>query len=165
MARVIPNKNTWIGWNTNAPVSMAAPTTTWIDACTNLTPWVVSLTATSQGNLLPTPAFDSLFETSIPGTIQGSFTMDCYRDDASDTAWTTLYRGVAGYICISRFTTAGATYDSTTKKPGNLAKVEVWPIRVSSRSMQAATSNQVQIFQVTAGVSIEPDENATVATG
>lgn len=160
MARVIPNKNTWIGWTTAAISNIAAPTAAEINACTNLTPWVVSLTASSQGNLLPTPAFDSLFETSIPGTVQGSFTMDCYRDDAADTAWTTLTRGTAGYIIVSRF---GGTGDAGTKKPAAGNKVEVWPIRVSSRSMQAATSNQVQIFQVTAGVSVEPAEDATVA--
>lgn len=162
MARVIPNQNTWIGFTATAPASLAAPTTAEINGCTNLTPWVVSLTASSQGNLLPTPAFDSLFETSIPGTVQGSFTMDCYRDETTDTAWTTLPRAQAGYIIISRFAKSGGTYDSITKKPGSGAPVEVWPIRVSSRSMQAATSNQVQIFQVTAGVSVEPNENATV---
>jgi hypothetical protein len=157
MARVIPNQNTWIGFTATAPASLAAPSTAEINGCTNLTPWVVSLTASSQGNLLPTPAFDSLFETTIPGTVQGSFTMDCYRDDSADTAWNALPRATTGFIIISRFGGTGGSAKPTT---GN--KVEVWPVRVSSRSMQAATSNQVQIFQVACGVSITPDENATV---
>ena len=157
MARVIPNQNTWIGFAASVS-NIAAPTTSEINAAVNLTGYVVSLTASTTGNQLPTPAFDSLFETTIPGTVQGSFTMDCYRDDTADTAWTTLPRATAGYIIISRFGGTGGNQKPTT---GN--KVEVWPIRVTSRSMQAANSNQVQIFQVTAGVSVTPNENATVA--
>jgi hypothetical protein len=156
MARVIPNQNTYICFASSVS-NIAAPTTAEINGATNLTPFVVSLTASTQGNLLPTPAFDSLFETTIPGTVQGSFTMDCYRDDSADTAWTTLPRATTGYVIISRFGGTGGSAKPTT---GN--KVEVWPIRVSSRSMQAATSNQVQIFQVACGVSTTPNENATV---
>lgn len=157
MARVIPNQNTWIGFATSVS-NIAAPTTAEINGAVNLTGFVVSLTASTTGNQLPTPAFDSLFETTIPGTVQGSFTMDMYRDDTVDTAWTTLPRGTTGYVIISRFGGTGGNQKPTT---GN--KVEVWPIRVTSRSMQAANSNQVQIFQVTAGVSVTPNENATVA--
>lgn len=157
MARVIPNQNTWIGFAVSV-ANLAAPTTVEINGAVNLTPFVVSLTASTTGNQLPTPAFDSLFETTIPGTVQGSFTMDMYRDDALDTGWLTLPRGTAGFIIISRFGGTGGN-----AKPTSTNKVEVWPIRVTSRSMQAANSNQVQIFQVTAGVSITPNESATVA--
>jgi hypothetical protein len=157
MARVIPNEKSYICFATTV-ANIAAPTALEITNGVNLTPFVVSLTASTQGNQLPTPAFDSLFETSISGTVQASFTMDCYRDDSADTAWTTLPRGTDGFVIISRFGGTG-----TDNKPIATNKVEVWPVRITSRSMQAMSSNQVQMFQVTCAVTTEPNENATVA--
>lgn len=159
MARIIPNENTWIGFTTTAPASLSAPTTAEIDACTVLTPYVVSLTASSQGNTVPTPNLDSLFETNVPGTNTASFTADFYRDDAADTAWTTLPRATKGYFIVSRFGGSG-----TNQKPtvGNV--VEVWPVWVTARTAGALASNTAQTFTVTAAVPVEPVENAIVSS-
>ncbi len=110
MARLIPNESTWVGWvdtitdTANLTVSDAE-----VSGATVLTPWLISLNASSTGNTVPTPSFDTLFETTIPGTVSAQFTADFYRDDADDTAWNTLPRGTDGYFIVSRFGGSGRT--------------------------------------------------------
>lgn len=159
--RVIPNKNSYICFASSLS-NYNAPAASEVNTAVNLTPFVVSYTASTNGNQLPTPAFDSLFETTISGTVTGTFTMDMYRDETTDTAWNTLPRTTTGYIIISRFVKNGSTYDSTTKKPGAGAPVEVWPIKVTARTMQAASSNQVQMFQCQFAVTAEPNEGVNL---
>lgn len=159
MAKIIPNGESWIGFATTL-ASKTAPTVANIDAATNFTPTLISITATSTGNSVPTPTLDTLFETNIPGTSSASFSADFYRDTVStvDTAYTTLVRGTAGFFLISRFGGGGPL-----KKP-NVAgnKVDVWPVRVISRASNALTSNTAQTFTVTCSVPDEPVEPATV---
>lgn len=156
MARLIPNERTWIGFAT-AVANIAAPTAAEITAATNLTGFCVSLNAASQGNTVPTPSFDTLFETSVPGTVQAQFQADFYRDDENDDAWETLPRGTDGFFIIARFGGTGAN-----NKPIATDHVEVWPVKVTSRTMQNLASNQVQMFSVQCSVPVEPDEDAAV---
>lgn len=159
MARLIPNESTWIGFATTiANATTLVPSAANVSGAVDLTSFVVSLNATSQGNTVPTPNFDSLFETSTPGTVTAQFSADFYRDDASDTAWTTLPRQTEGYFIISRFGGTG-----TGGLPVATNKVEVWPVTVTSRTMQNMSSNQVLMFSVTCAVTKEPNESATVS--
>jgi hypothetical protein len=161
MARLIPNENTWVGFlPAVASATLASVTTAEITAGKNLTPYLISFNASTQGNTVPTPTLDSLFETNIAGTVQATVTADFYRDDTvganGDLAWTTLPRKTKGYYVVSRFGTAGAT-------PGTGAKVEVWPILVVSRTMANMSNNSVMTFTVTCSVPQVPNEAATVA--
>lgn len=159
MARLIPNENTWVGFKASITDTVTlVPTAAECAAATDLTGFLISLNAASQGNTVPTPAFDTLFETSISGTNQASFTADFYRDDASDTAWTTLDRATTGYFVISRFGGSG-----TGNLPEAADTVEVWPVTITSRTMQNMSNNTVMTFSVTCSVPQEPNENATVA--
>jgi len=158
MARLIPNESTWVGFATSISSASLVPTAAEVSAAVDLTSFVVSLNATSQGNTVPTPNFDSLFETSTPGTVTAQFTADFYRDDAADTAWTTLPRQTEGYFIVSRFGGTG-----TNNKPVATNKVEVWPVTITARTMQNMASNQVLMFSVTCAVPKEPNENATVS--
>lgn len=157
MARIIPNENTWVGFATTV-ASKNAPTAANITAAIDLTHFVISINASSQGNTVPTPSFDTLFETSIAGTVQASFSADFYRDDTTDTAWTTLPRKATGYFIISRFGGAGAL-----NKPVAADKVEVWPVTIVSRTVANMSNNTVMTFTVTGSVPDEPAESATVA--
>lgn len=157
MARLIPNERTWIGFATTV-ANIAAPTAAEVAAATDLTGFCVSLNAASQGNTVPTPSFDTLFETSVPGTVQAQFQADFYRDDENDDAWDTLPRGTDGFFIISRFGGAGAD-----NLPIATDKVEVWPVKVTSRTMQNMASNQVQMFSVQCSVPVEPSEASTIA--
>jgi len=161
MSKLIPNENTWVGFDsvTDFPTNLDAPPAADVAGAVNLTPFVVSINASATGNTVPTPALDSLFETSVPGTSAATFQADFYRDDEDDTAWETLIRGQKGVFYISRFGGEGAN-----KMPIATNNVEVWPVIITSRSAAALSSNTAQTFTVTAAVTIEPAENATVAT-
>lgn len=157
MARLIPNDNTWVGFASSI-ANIHAPTAAEINAAINLTGFLISLNASSRGNTVPTPAFDTLFETTTTGTSAATFDADFYRDSAVDTAWTTFPRGTSGFFIISRFGGSGSL-----NKPTSSDHVEIWPIAVTSRTMANMSNNTVLTFTVSCAVNIEPDENATVA--
>jgi hypothetical protein len=115
-------------------------------------------TSSSRGNTVPTPSFDSLFETSTAGTSAATFDADFYRDDENDDAWELLPRGTRGFFIISRFGGAG-----TDNLPVATDEVEVWPVMVTSRTMANMSNNTVQTFTVSCAVTGEPDEDAVVA--
>ena len=159
MSKIIPNENSWIGFLPGtAIVDIDAPTAANIVAAVNLTPYLVSITASSTGNTVPTPSLDTLFETSVPGTTGAQFSADFYRDDEDDLAWETLPRGTKGYFLISRFGGTG-----TGRRPIATEELEVWPVVVTSRAAGALTSNTAQTFTVTCSVPEEPAEDAIVA--
>lgn len=137
----------------NSTANLGSPSVADVDACIDMTHFVASLNASAQGNAVPTPALDSLFETSILGTSQATFTADMYRDDENDVAWETLTRATKGYWYISRF---GGKPDSAGRK------LEVWPTTILSRAMANMANNTVESFTVTCAVPVEPAENAVV---
>ena len=160
MARIIPNEESWVGF---APVvaAIAAPKVSELTAAINLTKFLISINASSQGNIVPTPSIDTLFETSIAGTVQASFSADFYRDDAAlgDLAWDTLPRSTSGFFLISRFGGTG-----TDHMPAATQKLEVWPVLIVSRTMSNMSNNTVMTFTMTASVPAEPNEAAVVTT-
>lgn len=156
MSKVIPNEETAVRFVTTL-ANMNAPTVAELTLGVDLTPLLISITANSTGNTVPTPALDSLFETSIGGTSSAQFSADFYRDDVADTAWETLPRETKGYMVIQRF---GAN-ETRTFVAGD--EVEVWPIAVTSRSSGPLASNTAQTFTVMASVPVEPNEGALVA--
>lgn len=157
MTRMIPNENSYVAFATSIADAALNPTAAEVTAAVNLTHFLMGLNAATQGNTVPTPAFDTLFETTIIGTSQGSFSADFYRDDVADTAWDTLPRGTSGYFIVSRFGGSG-----TAAKPVAADVVEVWPVEIVSRSAANMANNTVQTFTVTAAVNIEPNEAAVV---
>jgi hypothetical protein len=156
MARIIPNENTWIGF-TAAAITNQAPTVAQIAAAKNLTGYCISLNASSRGNTVPTPAFDSLFETSTAGTSAATFDADFYRDDDIDEAWEALPRGTRGTFIIARF---GGTGTENLPIAGDI--VEVWTVMVTSRTMANMSSNTVLTFTASCSVNVEPNEDFTV---
>jgi hypothetical protein len=157
MARIIPNNNTYVAFLTTVASTTLVPTAAEITAGVNLTPFVISINATTTGNTVATPSFDTLFETSIQGTSTATFTADFYRESLVDTAWLTLPRGTNGFFVISRFGGTG-----TANKPVATNKVECWPVIVTSRAAQNLTNNTAQTFTVTCAVPVQPNEAAIV---
>jgi hypothetical protein len=158
MARIIPNENTWIGFSIAAISDISAPTAAQLAAAVDLTGYCISLNASSRGNTVPTPSFDSLFETSTAGTSAATFDADFYRDDEEDLAWETLPRGTRGTFFIARFGGTG-----TDNLPIATDEVEVWPVMITSRTMANMSSNTVLTFTASCSVNVEPDEAAIVA--
>jgi len=174
MSRVIPNEESWIGFLPDArPADLCAPTVAEIDDCIDLTCFVSSLNAGAQGNTVPTPSLCSLFETSVPGTSQATFTGEFYRDDDRaeavepaigaiiDLAWNTLPRKARGTFIIVRF---GCPKDAGTGVPTPVADVacEVWPVEITSRGAGPMASGTPLSFTMTGAVNVEPCEDAIV---
>lgn len=157
MARIIPNESTKVSFLTTIASGTLVPTVAEINAGVDLTKFVISINASTRGNVVQTPAFDSKFETSIPGTITSTFEADMYRDDVLDTAWLTLPRTTKGYFVVTRFGGTG-----TLGVPAIGTKVEVWPIVVVSRSATNLTSNTAQTFQIQCSVYAQPNEAAQI---
>ena len=160
MARIIPNENTWIGFlpGTTPLADIAAPTAANVAAAVDLTGYCISLNASARGNTVPTPSFDSLFETSTAGTSAATFDADFYRDDEDDEAWETLTRNTRGHFIIARFGGTGAD-----NLPISGDDVEVWPVMITSRTMANMSSNTVLTFTASCAVMEEPAEDAQVA--
>lgn len=132
---------------------IASPTVADVNNSVDLTRFCTSLNASSQGNNVPTPSLATLFEPSILGTSTATFTGDFYRDDTVDTAWEMLPRKTIGFMFVSRY---GQIPNTAGKH------CEVWPIRVTSRSMANMTNNTVETFTLTCAVPAEPNEDAVV---
>jgi hypothetical protein len=159
MAKIIPNQNTWIGFTTTlGDTTTLVPTDAEVTAATDVTPYVVSLNAASQGNVVPTPSLDKLFETSIPGTSQATFSGDFYRDDDNDAAWDLWERGERGYFIVSRYGGSGSNHEPSTA--GDVC--EVWPVFIVSKTMANLANNTVETFTLTCAVPEEPNEAAVV---
>lgn len=158
MARIIPNENTWVGFTSQAVSDIAAPSAAVVGACIDLTSYCISLNASARGNTVPTPSFDSLFETSTAGTSAATFDADFYRDDEDDLAWETLTRNERGHFIIARFGGSGAN-----NLPQSGDDVEVWPVMITSRTMANMASNTVLTFTASCAVMEEPAEDAKVA--
>jgi hypothetical protein len=157
MSRVIPNEHTYVAFLTTVAAATLIPTGAEITAGLDVTPFLMGINASSTGNTVPTPSFDSLFETTIVGTSQATFSADFYRDDEDDVAWEALPRGTSGFFVISRFGGSG-----TDQKPIVGDTVETWPVEVNSRTAANMANNAVQTFTVTCSVNIEPNEAATL---
>jgi hypothetical protein len=156
MARLIPNENTRVFFLLALADEDLNPTVAEIGTDgVELTDFLVTLDASTTGNTVPTPSFASLFETSISGTVTATFTAEFYRDDEDDLAWETLPRATDGFFVVSRFGFAG-------DDPVADDLVEVWPVRITSRSPMALTNNEVQRFGVEAAIPQEPNEDAVV---
>ena len=160
MGRIIPNEETWVGFAAAIADAALNPTEGEVAGAIDLTPMLMSINASAQGNQVPTPSFDSLFETSIIGTSQATFSADFYRDDVDDLAWETLPRATKGFFIISRFGGTG-----TDQEPELGQECEVWPVEVVSRTAAAMANNTVQSFTITCAVNIKPNESASVTGG
>ena len=156
MGRFIPNDNTWLGFSPTLTGTVDAPKVADITGAVDLTHWLTSINAAGTGSAVPTPAFDTKFEESIDGTVQGTFTADFYRDDEpdEDLAWTTLPRGTKGFFLISR----------SGGEPVALDRCEVWPVTVLSRAVPNETNNAPVTFTLTCSIPAEPGEDSVVAT-
>lgn len=165
MSKLIANNRCWVGFtDVDLPGEGATLviTAAQVAAATDLTPYLITLNASTQGNQVPTPALDSLFETSISGTVQATFTGDFYKDDEDDKAWETLHREAEGVFIVSRY--GGSDVAPNLNRPVAGDDVELWPIIVTARTAGALSSNTAQTFTLTASVPKEPNESATVAS-
>lgn len=139
--------------NLSAP-TVASITTTGED----VTPFLASLDTPLEGEAAPSPDLSSAFDKTVAGTFGGNVTAEMYREDlaADDLAWPLFIRNATGYLVIRRF--GGSTVAIAVAD-----EVEVWPVRVITRSPAAAERGAVQTFNVSFAALDDPVLDAVVA--
>lgn len=159
MARITPDGVTKVHFVVTI-ADPTAPTTTEIAAGTELTTFLTpaGIDTPLDGTEVDASDLSTAFDKSVPGTYGGSVTGEFYRDDASDDAWDALPRLTVGNLVFGRFGGSGTSGALTSGDA-----VEVWPVRVSSRSPMRIARNDVQRFVTNFATTDEPTLIATVS--
>jgi hypothetical protein len=129
MAKYAPPGISEVHWVTTI-ADYTAPTATELNAGTDLTAFVRSMPNLPRGlNLVDVATLDSKYEKRQVGTRGGDeLTVEFLRDDATDTASTTLVEDTAGFLTIARkaLATAGtfAIGDEVDVYPATIGSVE-----------------------------------------
>ncbi|WP_435970233.1 hypothetical protein [Streptomyces sp. Qhu_M48] len=120
---------------------------------TNLSDTISDVEGWSLENTpIDTPDMGSTFATTIPGEDKAdNSSITFYEDKVSDTIETLLSKGVTGYIAILRKGDVPAS-----------KSLDVFPIRVGSRSPSYSTASEPAKFKVTFGITEEPTLDAAV---
>ncbi|MFG3340530.1 hypothetical protein [Glycomyces sp. NPDC048151] len=140
--------------------ALAAPTTTEINAGDDIDGF---MTADGLVGFEPetaevdTTALSSTFDTKRPGRASFSGTMlRIKKQTGTDTTYTTLVRGVEGYIVVRRYTAASAAWTAADK-------VAVYPIQCGERRDLAPEANTTARYEVPTMITSSPSLNAVVA--
>lgn len=158
MARLIADGEVRIQFvpGENAIADPDAPTAVEINTGTDVTPHLASLDTPLEGEAVPSADLSSPFDKTVAGTYGGSMNGEFYRDDTADTAWGLFPRNTTGFFVIRRFGGSDVPIAATDE-------VEVWPIRVITRSPSPMTRNTVQMATVNFATLDEPSLEAVVA--
>jgi len=138
----------------------AAPTTGEIAAGTELTGFIspAGLNTPDEGQNTEASDLSSARDKKIPSTVSGDIELEAYRDNASDSAWTALARGTAGYLIVAPF---GGSGTAGALQAGD--SCEVWTVRVSNRNPLRYARGDALRFTCTMTVEADPVYAATVA--
>ncbi|MET9353610.1 hypothetical protein ABZY14_11500 [Streptomyces sp. NPDC006617] len=120
---------------------------------TNLSDTISDVEGWSLENTpIDTPDMGSTFATTIPGEDKAdNSSLTFYEDKVSDEIETLLSKGVIGFIAILR---KGDVPQSKS--------LDVFPVRVGSRSPSYSTASEPAKFKVTFGITDEPTLDAAV---
>lgn len=155
MARLIADGEVKMQW---APTvaDMTAPTAAEITAGDEITSFISSLETPLEGSAPDASDVSSAFNKTVAGTYGGSVSAEMYRDDTDDDAFAMFPRNTTGYLIIRRF--GGSDVDFAAAD-----EVEVWHLRVITRSPSNIDRETVQSFNVQFATLSEPEVEATVA--
>ena len=129
MAKYAPPGVSEVHWVTTI-TNYLAPTATQLNAGTDLTSFVRTMPGLPRGlNLVDVATLDSKYEKRQVGTRGGDeLSVEFLRDDAADTAFTTLTEDTAGFLVVARkaLATAGtfAIGDEVDVYPATVGSVE-----------------------------------------
>jgi hypothetical protein len=140
----------------------AAPTSTELEAGVDLTSFMVGdLDLPFEGSTAEAGDLSSKFNKTAPGDYGGQEGSATFHKDsvfASDTAWATLPRDTEGYLAVAPRGLA---------TPGTWAVddyVDLWPVTVLSRSLNAQARNTTTRFTVKFAITDEPLEDYKLLT-
>lgn len=153
MARIISNGEVRIVWAMT--VTPTAPTAAQIAAGTNITGFISSLDTPLDGNAVDASDLSSAFNKTVAGKFGGNVNAQMYRDDTADTAFALFPRNTTGYLVIRRI--GGSTNAIVATD-----EVDVWHLRVITRSDVPLDDESVQAFMVNFAAIDEPNINVAV---
>lgn len=107
-----------------------------------------------ENSPIDTPDMGSTFASAIPGEDKAdNSSLTFYEDKVSDSVETLLSKGVTGFVVILR------------KGDVPMSKsMDIFPVRVGSRSPSYSTASEPAKFKVTFGITHEPTLDAAVPT-
>lgn len=156
MARIISNGEVKIWWVTTI-ADTTAPTVAEIGAGTDVTGFMSSLDTPLDGNAVDSSDLSSAFNKTVAGKFGGNVNAQMYRDDTDDDAFILFPRNTTGFLVIRRF-------GGSDVAVGAGDEVDVWPLRVITRSDVPLDDESVQAFTANFAALDEPDIAVTVAT-
>jgi hypothetical protein len=135
------------------PASMTAVTRLELTAAEDLTDEIAEVNGFQLENqTIPTPDLGSTFESSIPGTDQAAnSSITFYEDEDDDEIETMLPKGQTGVVYILR----------KGDKPASNS-LDVFPVRVASRSPQFSAGNDPARFAVQFTITSKPELDTPV---
>lgn len=158
MARQTPDGLLKVHWVPTI-ANTAAPTVAELAAGTDLTPFLTpaGINLPDEGTEADSSDLSSERDKSVPSTIGGNPEAEFWRDDTTDTAWTTLARGTSGYLLVAIF--GGTGTDAALIATDTC---DVWTVRVSSRNRVRPARGETQRFQSVFANAADPAEDSTV---
>lgn len=158
MARIIADGEVRIEWVPGAAgiADPTAPTTTELGTGQDVTPFFSSMDTPLDGEATPAADLSSAFNKTVAGTFGGNVSVESYRESETDEAWGLWPRLTEGFFVIRRFGGSDVAIASADE-------VEVYKIRVITRSPATLDRGSVQMFTIEAAVQEEPELDAVVA--
>ena len=156
MARIVFDGNFKVFWLATPPANAAAPTTAEVTAGTDLTSFIPKdgFKVGMSNNRVQGGSLDETFLDESMGTWTSQLSVDAYKDDTTDTAFTTI--GVRG--------TTGAFV--AVPHGGNVtgSKCYVWPdVEAGSPILADTAENARQKFTAEFAVRQSPNLHAAIA--
>lgn len=158
MARYVYEGKTNVYWVVTVATA-STPSLSEIQAGVDLTDFVAKdgVAVNINTNNVDSATIGETFDAQIVGSWGSDLQLTMFRDDTTDTAWTTCTYGSNGYVIIDRGNASGT-------EPGNGDSVEVYPAQMHEPSMQNSAANtQVRFIEMFA-VTGQPYQKATVTT-
>lgn len=159
MARRIYDGEIKVQWvpGLDGIADVTAPELVEINSGQDVTEFLQSLDTPLEGEAVPSMDLSSAYRKTVAGPFGGEITSTMYREDdpADDLAFPLFERNTTGYFVIRRFGGSMVPFED-----GDV--VEVWPVRVITRSPVAAESAAVQAFTVNFAGLDDPQINVVV---
>ncbi len=137
-----------------ACADISAPTQAEITAGTDLSTFVTKdgVQIGTSNQRVSVGDISTTFDGEIMGSWGANLAVSFFKDDTTDTAWTTLPRGTAGFLLIALFGSTAATEPAY-----------VFPIECGQRELPTSAANERQSFTVPMAVTGAPDLDSVIA--
>lgn len=138
--------------------NIAAPTVAELNAGTNLTSFVPpdGFNPTTTQNMVDTSSLADSFDVMVIGTEGGPITLTFQRDNATDTAWDLMTRGLTGFWVFREGIPEATAWTAAQD-------AQVYPMQAHHPIPNQTAKNAVRTFNVTTAVTSAPNRKAVVA--